>query len=85
MRPRLGNQGREPRDEVERLEHDRTRAVLPVAAQAVDHAAVLGERQALARERRAQEVAREALAPLVVVGLQRALGVERRLENERCR
>jgi len=48
-----------------------------VAAQAADHAPVLGQRQALARDWRTQEVAGEPLAPLVVVGLECDLWLER--------
>ncbi len=48
-----------------------------MAAQAVDHAPVLGQRQALARDRRTGEIAREALAPGLVVGRERDLGVQR--------
>jgi hypothetical protein len=77
MRPRAGNQSREPREEVERCEDHCAGAVLPVSTQAIDHASVLVQRQALARDRRAQEVAGEPLAPVVVVGLERDLGVER--------
>ena len=58
-------------------EDDRAGAVLPVSAQAVDHAPVLGQREALARDRRSCEVAGEALASRMIVGLERDLGVER--------
>jgi hypothetical protein len=51
---RAWHESRKARDEVERREHDGTRAVLPVPPQAVDDSVVLGERQALARDRRAE-------------------------------
>ena len=77
MNPRARHQRREPGDEVERSEDDGARAVLPVPPQAVDDAPVLGQRQALARDRRTSEVAGEALRHGVVVGLERELGVQR--------
>ena len=45
--------------------------------QAVDDAPVLGQRQALARDRWPGEVASEALTPGVVVGREHDLGVQR--------
>jgi len=49
MRSWPGYERREACDEIERLEHDCARAVLPVAAQPEDHASILGQRQALER------------------------------------
>lgn len=64
MDSRARDQSREAGDEVERRKDDGSRAVTPVAVQAVDHGAVLGERESLARDRWPCEVAALALAPV---------------------
>jgi len=76
MGPRPRHEGREPGDEVERVEGEGSRAVLPVAAQAVDHAAVLREREALGRDRGTSEIADEALESVPIVGRDLDLGVQ---------
>ena len=48
-----------------------------MTSQAIDHPAVLGEREALARDRWACEIAAQTLAPVLIVDPERDLGVQR--------
>jgi hypothetical protein len=75
MRARPRNQGRETGDEVERIDDDRSGAILPVPAQGLDHAPVGCER--IGRNRRAGQVPAQALECVAIVGLDLDLGVRR--------
>ena len=76
MRARARNQGREPGDEIEWVEHDRRGAVLPVPAQAVDDTPIAPLRETLGRDRRSGKVSAQTF-DRVAMALDLDLGMER--------
>ena len=77
MRARAGYQRSETRQEVERLESDRRRAVAPVPAQRVDYAAIGSERETIHLDRGTGDIAAQTLQPFTVAGLDPHLRVQR--------
>jgi hypothetical protein len=73
---RFGHEGRQAREQIERLEHEVGRAVVPFAFQLEEHATILEERQALLRHRRTQQVATEAFETIAVIASDGDGGVE---------
>jgi hypothetical protein len=75
MHPRLRNEGAEPGDELDRLEHDGARAIAPRPLHRVAKAAVAYALEALGGERGSGEVSAELKERLSVAPIDDALGV----------
>jgi hypothetical protein len=66
----------QPRKQVQRLENEVARAVLPWALQLEHDAAVLAEPEPILRDRRPQQVSAELLAPLAILPADRHVRVK---------
>jgi hypothetical protein len=79
MRSRPQHQGRQARNEIERLEHDRRRAIAPAAAQRVDDAATVIERQPFGLEGGPGHIATQAFESIAVVSRDADFGMQREI------
>ena len=74
--PRLGHQGRQPCDEIQRLKDDVGRTVAVWCLQLVSNVAIWGERQALFGDRRPADVPAQPFELLVFIRARRDAGVQ---------
>jgi hypothetical protein len=66
VKARWRDQGAQPRDEIERVEHDRMHTILPRVPKVVAAAAISGELEALLGDGRPRDVATQPLKPLAI-------------------